>query len=441
MQTIKITVIWQPRSPRRAFVLSLSHAQTYNTVQFCSQVSKMVKFLISTDPVKEKGLHELCDGFKLFTSQLNRISIKPCLNTHELVEEGSAVEYTELCAHSLRFCTDLLKYLEKDEAQFNLEAAFKCQDALLLALLTQLPSQRTPLYTSIQIARSKEDLLHLDGNFITYIEAFEVWRLHINIHKMDGSYNIPPIDIVKGSALEGLLGHFSSWAEARILSEAFNFNLENDGCAFFSMRGSPYSSSSFYTKMIQLFQTACGNPNLKVGPRLLRHLLADSSIYDSALPEQQGAVAFLAGHSKKVEERVYKTPVPSHKQLNAAAAFCHQAQLLNASKHAEYVSPSLQLTTTSSHSQKLGKPIEHLTDRPLLDAELVAHMSNRERRAAFEDLYGVATNSSNQASSLSLSSLHSVQFSLDLPLKPALLPSSQLFNLSKLFFRHGSLKN
>ena len=210
-------------------------------------------------------------------------------------------------------------------------------------------------------------------------------------------YRIPPIDIVKDSVIEKLLLHHTSWGEATIIKEGFDYSLQNDGVAFFSSRGSPYSSSTFYKKLVSLIQNICGNDQLKIGPRLLRHLLADSSIYDDALPEHQGAVSFLAGHSKRTEEKVYRTPVPSAKTLNAANAFCYKAQLLNASRLSEKGEEDAEGSRRLSSGSKGGKPLDHRTSLALLDPDEVHQMSAKQRHEAFQKLYGAHSGSSNQA--------------------------------------------
>jgi hypothetical protein len=222
---------------------------------------------------------------------------------------------------------------------------------------------------------------------------------------MDRLYAVPAISIVEGSPLARLSEHWVSWAEDSLLGEAFGCEAGADGCCFFSPKGVPFTPGTFYTKMISLFKDVTKNSQLKIGPRVLRHLLADSEVFATAPVEQQGAVAFLAGHSKKTEEVVYKSKVPSSKQLSAAAAFCYEAQVKHAAQKranaaegggaAAWSDDEELQPPTSTPSKQGGKTIVHHARQPLLSPKMVETMSASERKLAFEDLYGKPTNSMN----------------------------------------------
>ena len=126
-----------------------------------------MKYLAIIEPVKAKGLRELVEQIKLFASQLNRISVKPSLNTHEMIDEGLAVSYEELCAKVHHHSTSLLERLRGD-GELNLEAALAVQDCLLICLMTMIPAQRTPIYTSLQIAARLEDIRRPESNYIVF---------------------------------------------------------------------------------------------------------------------------------------------------------------------------------------------------------------------------------------------------------------------------------
>ncbi len=79
--------------------------------------------------------------------------------------------------------------------------------------------------------------------------------------------------------------------------------------------------------MTGLFKRVCNNKGLKIGPRVLRHLVADSDMYAEADGAMARGVAFLAGHSLETEERVYRNKLPSSATLSLATQFCYDKQV------------------------------------------------------------------------------------------------------------------
>ena len=83
-------------------------------------------------------------------------------------------------------------------------------------------------------------------------------------------------------------------------SERFVDN--TDGSCFFTINGQQHNVNTLQSKMVRLFRKVTGIPGLKVGVRVLRHLLADSVMYGTVEPGRASeALAFLAGHTKATE--------------------------------------------------------------------------------------------------------------------------------------------
>ena len=70
----------------------------------------------------------------------------------------------------------------------------------------------------------------------------------------------------------------------------------------------------------------CDDKNIVIGQSVLRHLIANSDAYGQAEGKLAESVAFLAGHSKETEERVYKNKTPTSRDLTNALQWCHDAQ-------------------------------------------------------------------------------------------------------------------
>ena len=150
----------------------------------------------------------------------------------------------------------------------------------------------------------------------------------------------------------------------------------------------------------------CKDDKLNIGPRVLRHLLADSDMYSNADNNQRGHVAFLAGHSLATEAKVYKSVAPSSQQLSKAAEWCYEQQrsviqkkrdntVLEKATHRDSKEMELPMAPNTSKEKGEGRLV-HVTDGPMLDPDDVACMSLKEKRAAFGQLYGVSTESGNQ---------------------------------------------
>lgn len=364
-------------------------------------IDKILKFLIYIQPAKTMGLSKLTAGVNNYARQLHKGSSPPLMNTHELVESGTAIEYDELVAKVHEHAEEVLKNLT-----LTLEDAKKVQDLLFILTIVQMPSQRMPVYVNLQIVKAREHLLRPEENYISWSEKHQCWTLHINDHKMKSKYNIPPIDIVRGSLLEQVLGHWTSWCEDTIMVEEFGCNADTNGNAFFTPKGQPYSIDSFYSKLKTLIKEICKDEKLNIGPRVLRHLLADSEMYANADFNQRSHVAFLAGHSLATETKVYKSVAPSSQQLSKAAEWCYEQQKSVLQKKRDNIGQgkthrelkSSQEAEVQQHcSKEKGEGrLVHVTKSPLLDPDEVASMNLKEKRAAFEQLYGVSTESGNQ---------------------------------------------
>jgi hypothetical protein len=399
----KFVVFIQKRKEKKAAARGAGGENHSYLVTTLAQLGKVFVFLATKDSVKAPGIEALVGQMKLFANQLMRVSLAPPLDTHALVDAGVAISFDDLAAKALEFSLAVLEEVEGGEMTSS--SATKVQDALLAAALTQHGAQRTGVYTSLQIVSNKLHLVRPNGNYILISQGKGTCSLHINEHKMDRLYAVPPISIVEGSPLARLSEHWVSWAEDTLLGETFGCEAGADGCCFFSSKGVPYTPGTFYTKMISLFKDVTKNVQLKIGPRVLRHLLADSEVFATAPVQQQNAVAFLAGHSKKTEEVVYKSKVPSSKQLSDAAAFCYEAQVKHAAQKrasaaqgggaADWSDDEDMQPPNSTPPKQGGNKVVHHATQPLLSPKMVETMSTGERKLAFEELYGKPTTSMN----------------------------------------------
>jgi hypothetical protein len=384
-QYIKLLQERKPGNPNHSYLeATLRHIQ------------KLLHWLQRVDPVKRVGLESLMEGVENFIKQLHKGSAPPLLNTHDLVEDGTAVEYEELVLEVRERADELLGAIS-----VSVPSASKLQDVLLATLLTQLPAQRTQVYSTLQIVEDKADLTRPLGNYIYFSEKSQAWRFKINEHKMQSRYDIPEFEIPSDSPLSSLLNHWTAWGEDILLVEELGCNVDTDGCAFFSAKGVPYTVDAFYSKIKSLFKVMCKNEKLNIGARVLRHLLADSELYSTENEAQKTSVAFLAGHSKHTEEKSYKSPTPSSKQLTSAANWCFEKQkeAMLRRREAQIAAKSLvALGEVEGHleSPQLKRGNQHVSRLPKLSKDEVLSMSLKEKRVAFEELYGVATESGNQ---------------------------------------------
>ena len=365
-------------------------------------IIKVLYFIAHIQQAKQEGVAKLIEGTQQFIKQLHTISIQPELNTHDLVEQGTALEYEELVVRVLEASSQFMKNLD-----CSLEKARKLQDFILAAMLTTLPAQRCAVFASLQVVNSKEELVDSSGNFIYWSEKEQAYFFVINKHKMMHKVRIPPFQIPSGSILVDMLNHWTQWAQELILEEEFEYNAENEGCAFFNSRGAPFSVDSFYNKIKSLFKEICKDDKLKIGARVLRHLLADSDLYETQSYEQRQHVAFLAGHSKETEEKVYKSKAPSSKQLTSAAAFCHERQMEAVRRSHDEKSAAEDLLLLMGEEEEeeghidltksVGRAAVHKSAVRKLPKERVLAMSTKEMRFAFEMMYEAPTESGNQA--------------------------------------------
>lgn len=226
-------------------------------------------------------------------------------------------------------------------------------------------------------------------------------RFTINDHKNKKRYKIPPVVIPSETPLQELLKHFTGWAQELIFIEEFGCDsvAQSEGAAFFNAQGKPYTLDGFYTKLKSLIKDVCGGDDkINIGIRLLRHLLSDSDLYATDDVSKRTSISFLSGHSLQTEARFYKTPSPSSKKLTDAAAFCFEKQAEAVKRRKEEEAQEKEEGDETAASLG-GKPVVH---RPsprarLLPREEVLEMTGKEKKRAFQSIFGVSTDSGNQA--------------------------------------------
>ena len=67
-------------------------------------------YWITVDTPRAPGLNVLSDGLKEFATQLRSASIVTPMNTDELIENGTAVQYDELVTRATAFIGDSYFY-------------------------------------------------------------------------------------------------------------------------------------------------------------------------------------------------------------------------------------------------------------------------------------------------------------------------------------------
>ena len=361
-----------------------------------SVIVKLLTFVGSIEPQKKTGIEALIKDVRNFASQLLASGDKRSTwSLEDLVDDGKCVSYEDLVATVHEANSAFLPTVTQSIAN-----ARKMQSALLSQLLTQMPAQRSAVYTALQIVNDRRHVMRPESNYIHFSESSGCWKLVINEHKNDGKVAIEPMLIPQDSLLDQILWHWTEWAEELLLVEEFDGGADAEGCAFFTANGKRYTAENFYLKIKSTIKEAMGNPNLQIGIKVLRRLVASSDMYATEDPSLRSTIAEIAGHSLLTEHRAYSAR-PTTKQSSAALEFAYDKQLSLIKRRREEGGEEEEDAKEKKRYKATpekpnGRPTQMFPFKDLLEVEEVEAMTIQERKVAFHDIYGRDTSSGNQ---------------------------------------------
>ena len=285
-----------------------------------SSLSKLLGWLQVYEPSKAAAYQKLGQQVKNYKKQLNSISKPERMDMPKLLRQGLAVPYEQIITCSNQFTEMVLAQCET--GPLSSELAVQLNQCLLLQFYTAVPAQRAPAIYSMQVVDASEDLHRPKGNYAMLQPSSGVWSLTFNEHKTDKHGAMPSFELPPDGQFSMVLSQWLSWGESKVLSALGYPALEDtQGCAFLNTLGKPFTAASFYNKFVGLLKQVCAKPDLQISPNVLRHLLADSPMFDAVEPGVRESLARLAGHSLHTEQTFYKSPAkPTSHGLTQAAA-------------------------------------------------------------------------------------------------------------------------
>ena len=338
------------------------------SIQVLAGLSKLMKWLQSYCPQTSEGYQKLEAQILTYKHQLRALSQPAKLDVLGLIANGSAITYDELSQHVGVFSEEVLK--ECSEGPLTLQLARKVRDVVLLGFYISLPPQRQPAIASMQIGMCQADLHRQDGN--RCLLQGETWVVCFQEHKNDKTTSLPAVRLPPDCHLAQGLSQFLLWAEDLLLDDyGLPSTDQTNGCMFLNSHGKPYASGQYYSKFVSLVQEVCHNQDLRVGPQLVRKLVADSGAIDDQDEAVRHSLAQLGGHSLHTQLASYRSVPQQH--LTTLA---------------------LSNAVAAMHRRKRGRPTKRVLADPtkLLSPQ---DFSPESGRAAYFELYGAHTTSGN----------------------------------------------